>query len=120
MIEATVTLNLRRMLLTDAGLQHVGKHMEREFSGENLTFWQASRSYRTSSDRTAEALRIIERYVRPGAEEEVNLPGPLAKNLLATFDALGSNEPPDDLFAVRRPSTRPRAPAPQRTQAHNT
>ena len=36
MLEATVTLNLKRMLLTEAGLHHVEKHMEQEFSKENL------------------------------------------------------------------------------------
>ena len=30
MLEATVTLNLKRMLLTEAGLHHVEKHMEQE------------------------------------------------------------------------------------------
>jgi hypothetical protein len=51
MLEATVTLNLKRMLLTEAGLHHVEAHMAKEFSKENLTFWQAVRAYRTSSDR---------------------------------------------------------------------
>ena len=63
MREATVTLNLKRMLHTEAGLQHLEAHMEKEYSKENLTFWQATRTYRTATDRRAEAQRIVEHYV---------------------------------------------------------
>ena len=53
MLEATVTLNLGRMLQTDAGMHHVEMHMEKEYSKENLLFWQQCRNYRTVPDRCA-------------------------------------------------------------------
>ena len=46
MVEATVTLNLRRILLTHEGYHQVEAHMEREFSKENLTFWQVGSAAR--------------------------------------------------------------------------
>ena len=87
MLEATVTLNLKRMLLTEAGLHHVEKHMEQEFSKENLTFWQAVRGYRDAEDRYSAAKVIMDHYVRPGSEEEVNLPSGIRETLVKTFDA---------------------------------
>lgn len=104
MLEATVTLNLRRMLLTDTGLEHVGKHMEKEFSKENLTFWLAVREYRTSSqsgsERTAAAKKIIEHYVKHDAEEEVNLPHTIKEAVMTSFQASaeGSKPPEASLF----------------------
>ena len=100
MIEATVTLNLRRMLLTDAGLTHVEKHMEREFSKENLTFWQACRSFRLSDERLAAGELLMAHYVRAGSEEEVNLPDAIRKSLVANFDALDGAEPAETFFAA--------------------
>ena len=106
MVEATVTLNLRRMLLTDTGLEHVGKHMEKEFSKENLTFWLAVREYRTSSagqgesERTAAAKKIIEHYVKHDAEEEVNLPHTIKEAVMTSFQKCvdGSKPPETSLF----------------------
>ena len=100
MLEATVTLNLKRMLHTEAGLQHLEAHMEKEYSKENLTFWQATRTYRTATDRRAEAQRIVEHYVRAGSEEEVNLPASISHRLIDRYDELGGAEPPEDLFAA--------------------
>lgn len=100
MLEATVTLNLKRMLLTEAGLHHVEAHMEREFSKENLTFWQAVRAYRSASDRRATAEEIITQYVRAGSDEEVNLPHTIKNGVLREFEATGSDEqPPETLFS---------------------
>ena len=107
MLEATVTLNLKRMLLTEAGLHHVEKHMEQEFSKENLTFWQAVRGYRDAEDRYSAAKVIMDHYVRPGSEEEVNLPSGIRETLVKTFDesdaAASSGQgqpapPPESLF----------------------
>ena len=96
MLEATVTISLHRMLHTDAGLQHVEKHMEKEFSTENLTFWQAACAYRSADDgsRHASATAIVDRYIRPNSQEEVNLPGPVREQVLRDFAAASPANPP--------------------------
>ena len=100
MLEATVTLNLRRMLLTSEGWHHVEAHMAKEFSKENLTFWQGARAYRTTKDRRGSAEALVKQYVRPGADEEVNLPAGIRKPLLSAYDAHADGaDMPDDLFA---------------------
>ena len=103
MIEATVTLNLKRMLLTETGLEHVGRHMEKEFSKENLTFWQEARAFHTlaADERLAAATKLIEHYVRNGAEEEVNLPDKIKKSTLGAYEAckIVAEAPPPALFA---------------------
>ena len=98
MLEATVTLNLKRMLLTDAGLSHVERHMEKEFSKENLTFWQAARAYRTAADRHVAASSIIERYIRADSEEEVNLPGAIKEVVLQQFASSAASHPPSEVL----------------------
>ena len=60
--------------------------MEQEFSKENLTFWQAVRGYRDAEDRYSAAKVIMDHYVRPGSEEEVNLPSGIRETLVNTFD----------------------------------
>ena len=84
MLEATVTLNLKRMLLTDAGLHHLEDHMEKEFSKENLDFWEAAKAYRAMQsgrlamrdDQEEKALEIEnKRRVAKGLGPLVSLSG---------------------------------------------
>jgi len=90
MLEATVTLNLQRMLNSEWGSKGVEEHMAKEHNEENLVFWRAVCDYReqhashTPDENAAAATALITRFVVPGCDEEVNLPSDMSNALLST------------------------------------
>jgi Ca2+-binding EF-hand superfamily protein len=103
MLEATVTLNLKSMLNTKEGLQRVEAHMQKEFSKENLDFWEAAKAFRNLTEgRLARAEEIVDMWVAPGSEQEVNLPGPVREKAVADFEAAKASktEPSATIFVA--------------------
>ena len=48
MMEATVALNLNRLLETEEGMASMEVQLQKEYSTENLSFWQARHSKHTA------------------------------------------------------------------------
>jgi len=88
MMEATVTLNLQRMLATDIGEKNVEQQLKKEYSQENIEFWRKAREYRDShasrsdAENAKLATEIILRFVVEGVDEEVNLPSAVKEAIL--------------------------------------
>jgi len=103
MVEATVALNLFRMLQTDEGEKALEAQLEKEFSEEMLRFWQAVRAYSSLPDeeRLAEAKKIKRRFIDEGADEQVNLPSAMTRKLTTELKEMVKNDtvPPKDMFA---------------------
>ena len=103
MVEATVLLNLSRLLAT--GEKYIEAQMAEEFSTENLAFWHAARDFREKvgeEERAAEAKKIMERFILDGVDEEINLPSLLKSKLLQDWAVSLSGAdrtPPVNLFA---------------------
>jgi hypothetical protein len=76
---------LESVLSTEKGVKKFAEHCAREFSLENIRFWQAVNQYRemfnseTADDMAETAHHIFEEYVKPGSEMQVNLPMTMAK-----------------------------------------
>lgn len=102
MVEATIRLNLARMLRTEAGERQVEAHLASEFSKENLDFWRMVRAYRLTPapNRAAEAKAIIARFITTDADEEINLPFSIKQLLLDSYASADPTLPCDsELFA---------------------
>ncbi len=77
---------LQQLLSTESGIKKFSEHCAREFSIENIRFWQAINQYRNESFKdhlelleTAE--HIFDEYVKPGCENQVNLPMTMVKKI---------------------------------------
>ena len=79
MVQATVNLNLHYLLASHSGKEVFEEQLHREFSDENLAFWQAVRAYRAlegeanDAARLAKAREIESEYIKEGAPQEVSL-----------------------------------------------
>jgi len=88
MIMATVNLNLGFLLNTQAGEAAFDSQLDKEYSDENLDFWQAATKFRTEfpadDDDVALTLAqsIINMHVRDGSDRQVNLPAKVQKQIL--------------------------------------
>ncbi|KAL1511805.1 hypothetical protein AB1Y20_005091 [Prymnesium parvum] len=106
MIEATVAINLGRLLVTEEGKQFIEQQLALEYSQETLLFWQEARKFRESemddAARRAEARRLMDKYVVEGSELQVNLPHSMVKKITAQLDlVVNSAQPvPRDLFTA--------------------
>ncbi|GMH56549.1 hypothetical protein TrLO_g14341 [Triparma laevis f. longispina] len=80
------------VLSTQGGIKKFAEHCAREFSVENIRFWQAVNQYReicnseTPEDMSETAVHIYEEYVKPGSEFQVNLPMTMAKEIKKNID----------------------------------
>ncbi|GMI14677.1 hypothetical protein TrVE_jg1563 [Triparma verrucosa] len=80
------------VLSTEGGVRKFAEHCAREFSVENIRFWQAVNQYReicnseTLEDMKETAVHIYEEYVKPGSEFQVNLPMTMAKQIKKDID----------------------------------
>jgi len=79
---------LEAVLATEKGVKKFAEHCAREFSLENIRFWQAVNQYREMYEKETQehmeetANHIYEEYVKPGSEMQVNLPMTMAKIIL--------------------------------------
>jgi regulator of G-protein signaling len=94
--------DLETMLSTERGIKKFSEHCAKEFSMENIRFWQAVNHYRTTSleleatpvtsERTEElhdtAMAIWETYIAPGSEMEVNIPNTMAKLIKVDIESM--------------------------------
>ena len=90
--------DLRTLLDSKAGRAAFLAACRKEHSEENLEFWLAAQAHATITNdgaRRADAAAIIERYVRDGADAQVNLP---AKVRRAVLDGHGAGGAPAALF----------------------
>ena len=90
LIRATISLNLGSLLCDDKGQEVFEEQLRKEYSDENLSFWQAARAYtelELPEDRAAEAREIYETYIKDGAERQVNLPSGLQKSVTQGIEA---------------------------------
>lgn len=64
-------LSLEEVLADHAMSDVFARYCQREYSEENLLFYRAVVQYRLSTEATLreEALRIFDRYIRPGSGE---------------------------------------------------
>lgn len=100
MIQATVNLNLDHLLETDHGAAAFEAQLQREFSEENLAFWQAVREYRAIEGgpaRLTRAREIDTEFVQEGSMRQVNLPSGLVAKFTTALAACES-EAPVDIF----------------------
>ena len=93
MIQATVTVNLYDLLQTKTGEEGFEKHLQSEYSQENLAFYKAVQAFAKNAaagdgDAAKAAKDIVQKYVKEGAEEQVNLPGPTTKRCLEKVAAV--------------------------------
>jgi len=104
MIQATVNLNLSSLLASDEGREAIEERMQKEFSDENLKFWQETKRYATveEGERLKLARELNSTYVEAGAEQQVNLPSKCVKKIgdaLKAAKAADAAPLPADLFA---------------------
>ena len=93
MIQATVNVNLYDLLQTKTGEEGFEKHLQSEYSQENLAFYKAVQAFAKNAaagdgDAAKAAKDIVQKYVKEGAEEQVNLPGPTTKRCLEKVAAV--------------------------------
>ena len=102
LVQATVSLNLDHLLESTNGAKVFEAQLTKEYSEENLAFWQAVRAYRAIEDgeaRAARARELEQEFVAEGSMRQVNLPNGVQKALLTAIAEYGSNAP-IDLFDV--------------------
>jgi len=103
LIEATLLLNLRRMMDTGVGEGQWKMQLDKELSSENLMFWNAARKYReglTYDERPPAAASMMEEFVRNGADMEINLPSLMKAKLVDEYHlACQLDHFPINLFA---------------------
>ena len=98
LVQATVNLNLDHLLDSASGAKAFEAQLTKEYSEENLAFWQAVRAYRAIDDGSARAARAREleqEFVAEGSMRQVNLPNGIQKSLLTAIAECGSNAPID-------------------------
>lgn len=104
MVQTTIAIKLEYLLQTKEGARVFEAALEKEFSHENFAFWSEARAYAKLADdsRGDIAEQLIERYVKAGAEQQVNLPSKCTNEINARFDAATKARapPPADLFAA--------------------
>ena len=93
MIQATVNVNLYDLLQTKTGEEGFEKHLQSEYSQENLAFYKAVQAFAKNAaagdgDAAKAAKDLVQKYVKEGAEEQVNLPGPTTKRCLEKVAAV--------------------------------
>jgi len=102
MMEATVALNLLRMLETKEGMKQMETQLEKEYSMETLTFWHAARDFKLMADdqRLKAAVDMNRKFVDDGADEQVNLPHGMVVKLQGTLKEhkKSGTPPPNTLF----------------------
>ena len=80
------------VLSTPAGIKKFSEHCAREFSVENIRFWQAVNQYKElcsgegSTDIVHTAEHIYDEYVKPGSDFQVNLPMTMVKQIKKDID----------------------------------
>ena len=87
------------------------KHIEGEFSGENIYFFDAVASYMPKTNTTnptvlaalkAEARGIVEEYVLEGSNQQVNIPSAMCKKIAAWHASDGeASAVHDDMLAAQ-------------------
>ena len=98
MVRAMVNLKLGSLLQENTFVGEFKKYLEKEFSSENLAFWQAAKEYEELKEDVARLPRALElnaKHVEDGSPEQVNLPADLVK---AIAKQLGEKQAPKDLF----------------------
>ena len=102
MLQATINLNLSHLLDSNQGAAAFGAQLQKEYSGENLAFWQAVRAYRALTDdaeRLRRAREVAAEFVEEGAPSQVNLPSSVASALGAALkESERAAEAPAGLF----------------------
>mmetsp|Transcript_59025 Transcript_59025/g.117270 ORF Transcript_59025/g.117270 Transcript_59025/m.117270 type:complete len:339 (-) Transcript_59025:11-1027(-) len=101
MVQATVNLNLHYLLASNKGKDVFEEQLQKEYSDENLAFWQTVRAYRDletdGAARLAKAREIESQFVVNGAPREINLPSKIQEALVQQLKAC-TTEAPLDLF----------------------
>ena len=104
MIQASVNLNLTYLLQTEGGKQAFEDQLSKEFSQENLEFYEAAKAFRDlpEEDRLANAKKLMQKYVKDGADEQINLPSAMVKKLEKAFKELKASGgiPDAEMFAL--------------------
>ena len=87
-IGLTVTSTLQSLLQTRAGLVSFQKHLQSEFSEENIWFAEAALSFGASKPPVdmARANGILEKFVVPGAPQEVNISSSQQSTIMQAFE----------------------------------
>ncbi len=72
---------------------------EKDYSDENPKFWLALQEYKSASskERAKIAKEIVDTFIKPGSEKELNLSSETRKSLLENYEKSKEN-PPEDLF----------------------
>ena len=89
-------LTLPMVLCDDKGVESFSKHLVREFSTENMDFYQIMSQFRVDCDPRGDGVCwmsgtelkescdfIIDRFIRPGSMNEINIPSTMIKTILA-------------------------------------
>lgn len=100
MVQTTVNLSLDSLLTSKSATHAFEAQLEKEFSHENLEFWQHVQDFKELEDGAARLTkaRVLEReFVDQEAEKQVNLPGPIRTKLEKALKAC-TDEAPKDLF----------------------
>ena len=80
------------VLSTPAGIKKFSEHCAREFSVENIRFWQAVNQYKElckgegSTDMVHAAEHIYDEYVKAMSDFQVNLPMTMVKQIKKDID----------------------------------
>lgn len=88
-------LTLRQLLATEEGLEMFTRHLISEYSEENIHFWMAVEYFRSSAELCNDSLLfshaqdIIDTYIVPTAEEQINLD---SKTKRAIFKCITSHK----------------------------
>ena len=93
-----MSLELDHLLDSSAGAAAFEAQLQREYSEENLAFWQAVRDYRddpSAASRLGKAQDLKTEFVVEGSMRQVNLPSKVAKELLQALDGCKDGAPVD-------------------------
>lgn len=75
---------LKHFIHHKIGLEYFTRHLEAEYSTENIMFWKEVQVYKslTDDERKEAARRICDLYLTPSSEREINIIGKLKSKIL--------------------------------------
>jgi len=95
-LEGYPGLNLKTLIWNPLIQKQFLAYQEAEMSAENMKFWLVAKDFRFNVDNNAqqairqEAKEIVDEYVKPGAEKQVNIPGKMSEQIMKVLKGADS------------------------------
>jgi hypothetical protein len=103
MITSTVNLDLGVLLDSSHGAAAFESQLKKEYSEENLSFWQGVKEFKklpSDAERYKKAQEMQEEFVNEGSMRQVNLPSKVQRELLDGLGKASDAACPEALFDI--------------------